>query len=279
MTHAEPSLRSPAVAGSFYPGHPLQLRTAVERFLVREKEPRRVLALVVPHAGYIYSGATAGRGYAASILPKRLFLLCPNHTGVGLPLACWESGAWRTPLGDARVDAEMARALLEACPAVKADHRAHLREHAAEVHLPFLQVYLEEFSFVPVAVMTHDLPTLEEFGRGMARVLAQMGEEGAIVVSSDMNHYEDARTNRRKDDLALGALLALDGPGLHRVCTEQRITMCGVAPAVAAAAAARELGAEETDLVDYTHSGQVTGDDSEVVSYAAVRVFRPGRTE
>jgi len=90
-----------------------------------------------------------------------------------------------------------------------------------------------------------------------------------------MNHYEDARTNRRKDDLALDALVHLDAARLHRVCLQEGISMCGFAPSVAAVFAAVELGAKVADIVDYTHSGMVTGDDSEVVSYAALRILRP----
>lgn len=275
MTPGNFSVRAPAVSGAFYPGHPLQLRMAVERFLVREVDPAPVLALFVPHAGYVYSGSTAGKGYASSLLPRRLFLLCPNHTGLGAPLSCWPEGVWRTPLGDATVDTAMACALMEACPLVEADARAHLREHAAEVHLPFLQVYLPEFTFVPLAVGTGEIGSIQELGRGMARVLRELGEDAAIVVSTDMNHYESAKTNRRKDDLALDALLALDAPRLLRDCSREGITMCGAAPAAAAVFAAVELGASAADLVDYTHSGQVTGDESEVVSYAAVRILRP----
>jgi AmmeMemoRadiSam system protein B len=173
----------------------------------------------------------------------------------------------------------MGAALLAACPAVVEDARAHLREHAAEVQLPFLQVYLPEFTFVPVAVGTHELGVLETLGLGMAKVLRDLGrdfgEDASIVVSTDMNHYEDARTNRKKDDFALDALVHLDAARLHRACIEKGISMCGFAPSVAAVFAAVALGAKVADLVDYTHSGLVTGDDSEVVSYAAVRILRP----
>lgn len=266
--------REPAVAGSFYPSNPLQLRTAVERLLVRERDPKEVLAVVAPHAGYLYSGATAGRVYACSLLPRRLFVLCPNHTGLGAPLSVFSRGAWRTPLGEVPVDAGLADALLAACPHCDADELAHRREHAAEVQLPFLQVVVEGLSVVPVAVGSHALPHLEALGAGLAAALREAGGTAALVVSSDMNHYESARENRRKDDLVLEALLALDPERLHRTVLDHDITMCGFAPAVAALFAARALGAKGADLVDYTHSGMVTGDHSEVVSYAGVRIFQ-----
>ena len=267
-------LRSPAVAGSFYPSHPVQLRTSVERLLVRMAPPVRTTALIAPHAGYIYSGATAGKAFAASDLPKRLFVLCPNHTGLGSPVACWTTGAWRTPLGDVPVDRELAAALLRATPLAVEDALAHAREHAVEVQLPFLQVYLEDFAFVPVCVGTHRLSELQELGAALAEVVRNCPDPVSIVVSSDMNHYEPAAVNRAKDDLAIGRILALDPEGLHRTVLEGEITMCGFAPAVAALVAAKALGADRADLVDYTHSGLVTGDHGQVVSYAALRIFR-----
>ena len=266
--------RMPAVAGAFYPAHPEQLKTAVERFLVRTVEPRKVMALLAPHAGYIYSGQTAGKVYAASELPKRLIILCPNHTGRGAQVSCVSSGTWKTPLGLAKVDSGLAGALMKEVPACKDDPSAHEREHAIEVQLPFLQVYLGDFTFLPIAVGVHDIRALIELGRGMANVMKSCGEECAIIVSTDMNHYEDSATNRRKDDLALERVLALDADGLHRVCMAESISMCGFAPSAAAIAAAKALGANRARLVDYTHSGMVTGDDSDVVSYAGVQIWR-----
>ncbi len=267
-------VRQPAVAGMFYPDHPLQLKTSVERLLVRMMDPVDATAVIVPHAGYIYSGATAGKTYAAVNLPEKLIILCPNHTGLGLPVACWSRGAWQTPLGTVPVDEELCDALMAAAPVVEADRMAHAREHAIEVQLPFLQVMLERFSIVPICVGTRDIEALEALGKAMASVIAAASEPVAVVVSSDMNHYEDAATNRRKDDLALEAIQALTPGVLHRVVVKNRITMCGFAPAVAAIYAARALGADRSELVDYTHSGMVTGDDREVVSYAGVRIYR-----
>ncbi len=267
-------IRLPVVAGTFYPSHPLQLRTAVKRFLVRETEPKEVIAVVAPHAGYIYSGSTAGKTYASSVLPRRLFVLCPNHTGMGQALAVYPSGSWRTPLGDVGVDGPLAKALLRFCPECRADVTAHLREHAVEVQLPFLQVMLGNPGIVPVAVGTHSLLALQSLGRGLAQAITEARGEAAIVVSSDMNHYEPASVNRRKDDMALHELLALEPERLHGVVLENEITMCGFGPAVAAIVAARALGAAGADVVDYTHSGMVAGGDDEVVSYAGVRIWR-----
>jgi hypothetical protein len=276
MQHSRENVRAPAVAGAFYPSHPQQLKTAVERFLVRTLDPLKPLAVVVPHAGYIYSGATAGKTFACVELPKRLVILCPNHTGWGESLSCMASGRWSTPLGEVSVDEELAKALMAEVPGLADDPSAHRREHAIEVQLPFLQVMLGDFRFVPVCVGTHDYPALEALGLGMARALGALGEPSAIVVSSDMNHYEDAKTNRTKDDLALAALEKRDPKGLHSVVLSRHISMCGFAPAVAALVACNEVGADRVELVDYTHSGMVTGDDDQVVSYAGLRIYKEG---
>jgi len=267
-------VRKPAVAGMFYPDHPLQLKTSVERLLVRMMEPVASIAVLVPHAGYIYSGATAGKTFAAATLPDKLIILCPNHTGLGTPISCWAKGAWETPLGTVPVNEALSDALMASTPVIEADEIAHMREHAIEVQLPFLQVMLESFSIVPVCVGTQDMKLLEALGMGMAAAIAASGEPVGMVVSSDMNHYEDAETNRRKDDLALDALQRLAPEELHRVVMKNRITMCGVAPAVAALFAAKALGADRSEVVDYTHSGMVTADDREVVSYAGVRIYK-----
>jgi hypothetical protein len=274
MVFGREEVREPAVAGMFYPDHPLQLKTAVERLLVRTMDPVSPLAVIVPHAGYIYSGATAGKTFASVDLPKRVVILCPNHTGAGAALACMARGKWTTPLGQVPINEQLADALMRAHPGLADDASAHRREHAIEVQLPFLQVLLGQFSFVPICVGTQHLDTLEALGGALAEIVKAWPEPVALVVSSDMNHYEAAAVNRRKDDLALKSITELSPDGLHEAVVENRITMCGFAPAVSALYAARALGANRSEIVDYTHSGMVTGNDAEVVSYAGVRIFK-----
>lgn len=274
MAQASHPVRAPAVAGSFYPGHPLQLRVAVERFLVRTMDPVRAASLIAPHAGYIYSGATAGKTYAAVELPSDLVILCPNHTGQGSPLSCMSEGTWATPLGEAPIHTELARALMAELPDLQDDAMAHRREHAIEVQLPFLQVLLGEFRFVPICVGTQRFQSLAALGQAMAKVVAAWPDPVALLVSSDMNHYEAAQANRVKDEAALDAVLHLSPEELFKTVIDRHVTMCGFAPAVAALTACRELGVDRAQVVDYTHSGLVTGDDSEVVSYAGVRLFK-----
>jgi len=265
--------RKPVVAGAFYPGIAAQLRHSVENFLTREREMLSPRLLLVPHAGYIYSGATAGRSFACSELPKRLFILGPNHTGMGAGISVWPEGSWMTPLGEVVIDADLAERLLSAGGPAESDREAHLREHSIEVQLPFIQVRYEGVKIVPVCVGVRRFQDLIDLGESLARACEGIERETAFVVSSDMNHYESAAVNREKDEKAISAFTALDPEGLYGAVLENEISMCGFAPAVAALHAAKLLGAENAGLIDYTHSGMMTGDDDEVVSYAGMRAW------
>jgi AmmeMemoRadiSam system protein B len=265
------TLRKAAVAGMFYPSDPGELRREVESYLVPGASREPALALIAPHAGYVYSGGVAGETYSAVDLPSSFFILCPNHTGAGPSLSVWEAGEWETPLGRAEVHEGLAGRLLEACPAAEADREAHLREHSLEVQLPFLQVLRGEgFRFVPVTVGSHDRAELRELGEAIATVVKEAGEEVLVVVSSDMTHYEPEEEAAGKDREAIGAVEALDPDALLEVCRRRRVTMCGLGPAVAALDAARELGATRGRLVRYTTSAEASGDRSSVVGYAGV---------
>jgi len=269
-------LRHPAVAGRFYPGHPEELRAEVETYLsqaaVKGQSPVRAVGCIAPHAGYMYSGHVAGAVFARVEVPKRCFVLCPNHTGMGRALAIFSEGAWETPLGDVPIDVELATALKERFPALNEDSAAHKAEHAAEVELPFLQMRQPELSFVPIALGTGQLEVLEELGKALADVIARQKDAVLIVASSDMNHYESDAVTRVKDHRAIERILSLDPRGLHEVVTQQDISMCGFGPAVAMLTAARQLGAQSADLVKYATSGDVSGERDLVVGYAGVIV-------
>jgi MEMO1 family protein len=265
-------LRLPAVAGQFYPGNPRALAVAVENYTRQEpvQAKERVRACLVPHAGYIYSGAVAGAVFSRIALTRKILLLGVRHYPRGEALAILSEGMWRTPLGDAPVDSVLAQRLREECPALREDNEAHSREHSLEVELPFLQVLDPGFSFVPVAVGTLRPQELKELGEGIARVLAESPEEILIVTSSDMNHYEDDETTRQKDQIAIDRMLKLDPAGLYEVCRDKRISMCGLGPAVAMLTAMHELGAKTAQLVRYATSGDVSGNRDAVVGYAGM---------
>jgi len=264
--------RSPAVAGTFYPDDAGDLLRDVERCLGPAGAAASVLAIVAPHAGYIYSGSVAGAVYRAVRLPRRVVLLGPNHTGRGVPLALYPGGDWTTPLGPVEIDPELTRALAAECPGIEVDLAAHRQEHALEVQIPFLQVLVPGFRFAAVCVGTDDLEELQELGRALARVVAASAEPVLLIASSDMNHYEAAAIGSRKDQLAIARVLALDPVGLHRAVHEHDISMCGFAPTVAVLTACRALGASTGRLVRYAHSGEVSGDNEHVVGYAGMTI-------
>lgn len=267
--------RRPAVAGSFYPADPEALRSAIDAMTGGQSPPHEPIAraLLVPHAGYIYSGRIASETYLASRLPTRLVILGPNHTGEGSPIAIMSAGSWRTPLGDAEIDAPLAAGILDRCRGAREDDAAHRREHSIEVQVPILQRLVPEFRFVPICVGTDRLPALLDLGRALAGAIEASGPDSLLVLSSDMSHYVPAAFAERQDRKALDRIRALDPAGLHRVVQEEEISMCGMAPVVAGLEAARLLGSSTARLVAYGHSGQRTGDDGSVVAYAGVIIL------
>jgi len=262
--------RHPAVAGQFYPGHAETLRRALESLLPAVAEKQKAIGLMVPHAGYVYSGAIAGATFARVRIPERVVIFGPNHHGVGAEAAIYPGDRWLTPLGPVTVDATLTSRLIEDCPGLTADEAAHRYEHSLEVQVPFIQVENPQASIVPICIGHLRLDELLSLGSAIGASLACSGEEILLVASSDMTHYEPGEIAREKDQRALARVLALDPAGLYRTVREGRISMCGVLPTALMLAAAKELGASDAALVRYGNSGDVTGDQAEVVGYAGV---------
>jgi MEMO1 family protein len=267
-------IRHPAVAGRFYPRDERSLRQELHTYLSQTpaQAPVRALGCIAPHAGYIYSGHVAGAVFSALEIPQLCLVLCPNHTGVGQPLAIVSEGAWETPLGDVAIDSKFAAALKQRCALLNEDSSAHRNEHAAEVELPFLQVRQPHLKFVPIALGTRQFEVLDQLGNSIADVIASHKSPVLIVASSDMNHYESDAITRVKDHAAIEPILALNPRALYDAVTEQHISMCGFGPAVAMLTAAKKLGATSAELVKYATSGDVSGDRNLVVGYAGVVV-------
>jgi AmmeMemoRadiSam system protein B len=270
-----PAVRPPAVAGTFYEATPERLRAQVEACFAANPPPasrERFIGGVVPHAGLVYSGHVAAAFYAAAELPRRFIILCPNHTGLGHFAAINRQGAWRTPLGDVPIDTPLAEALMEKSHLLSEDWRAHAREHSLEVQLPFLQVLLGDFTFVPICLGAHRYDFAENVGNAIAEVAGAEREPVGILASSDLNHYEDQRTTLRKDQLAIDQLLALDAEGLWKTVEQFDVSMCGFIPTTAMLVAAKKLGAADARLLKHATSGDVNGDYSHVVGYCSALV-------
>jgi MEMO1 family protein len=263
------TVREPAVAGRFYPANPERLRADLESYLISNKKTRTI-ACMVPHAGYMYSGKVAGAVFSHLEIPARCIVLGPNHTGRGHPLAIMKEGAWRTPLGELPIDSDLAESLMREFPALSEDSAAHRSEHSIEVEIPFLQVCRPDVKFVPIAIGTGQLVLLEQLGQSLAEVLKKSKEPGLIIASSDMNHYEDDATTHVKDRKAIDKILALDAPGLYETVMNESVSMCGFGPAIAMLTAARRLGAQKAELVEYATSADVSGDHKIAVGYAGI---------
>jgi AmmeMemoRadiSam system protein B len=286
------AVRTPAVAGRFYPGRAEELLREVREFTSTAKIPIETgqiaaIGCVAPHAGYIYSGGVAGAVYSRLKIPERCVILCPNHTGKGRPLAIMANTTWQTPLGEVAADADMGARLLRRFPALQEDNAAHRAEHAIEVQLPFLQALRTELKIIPIAVGTSDFDVLRGLGEALADVMvdhhekdrheeAQEEEERQkkvlIIASSDMNHYESDAITRIKDHKAIERVLAMDARGLWEVVMNEDISMCGFGPTIVMLTAAKLLGATSATLVKYATSGDVSGDYEAVVGYAGIIV-------
>ena len=276
-------VRRPCQAGAFYAGTAESLKRQIENCFLHElgpgkipevvkTGPRQVIGLVCPHAGYMFSGPVAAHAYHKLALdgkPDVVVLFGPNHTGYGSALAVMNEGFWRTPLGDVEVDAESATRIAHESRIVDVDDSAHRLEHSIEVQLPFLQyLYGSEFKIVPICFLMQDLSSAREVGQAVAKVLA--GKNAVIIASSDMTHYEPQESAKKKDEMALEAVEAMDEAKFYSVIEAHRISACGYGPIAALITAAKILGAKEAKLLCYKTSGDVIGDYSSVVGYAAV---------
>lgn len=266
--------RQPVVAGQFYAGSAEQLRRELSALIpASHTSHRKVTGVVAPHAGYIYSGAIAGKVFGSIDLPDRILILCPNHQGAGAGVALYPDGEWITPLGPIQISSRLNSHLLKHVPFIQPDTKAHSSEHSLEVQVPFIQ-YLRPDAHISAVCLGHgDYRSVRMIGEGIAAAIRAYGREVLIVASSDMNHYESAETSRKKDGLAIDKILNLNPEGLLQVCKSSSITMCGVVPAAIMLVAAKELGATHAELVAYGTSGDVTRDNRQVVGYAAMAVW------
>lgn len=274
---ARPTIRPPVVAGRFYPDSSAELMRRVSAFLEPEtgaNAPCDAVAVMAPHAGYVYSGGVVGRVFSRVRVPRRVIVLCPNHTGQGARVAVPLSGAYRIPGADISIDEPLARAVFDEVAGATNDWSAHRREHAIEVELPFLLARQPAVSIVPIVLSGLRQDDAIAFGRALARAVQRVGatpgQDVLLVASSDMSHFLPDAEARRIDRMALEPLLAFDPGGLYRTVRTHDISMCGFIPATAMLAYARTLPSKAPSLVGYATSGDAFGDTSRVVGYAGV---------
>lgn len=265
-------IREPVVAGTFYPGTKSILEEELGKYIQPAETKQKVFGLVSPHAGYVFSGKCAGRGFGAVEVPGTVIILGVNHHGFGHPFAVDGHEQWKTPLGNIKINEELRTKLVSESKIFETDTIAGSREHSLEVQVPFVQYINPDAEILPVTIASGDPKRLMEAGKEIA-ALVKDNPDVLIVASTDMSHYISADRAREKDKKAIDKILALDPEGLVNTVAMERISMCGVAPTAIMLAAALELGATKAEIIDYTNSGNVMGDYNRVVAYLSMIVY------
>lgn len=269
-------IREPYAAGSYYPGSASRIREMLDMFVDVTTKKDDVIGLLMPHAGYPYSGAVAGATISRVKFKDTFIIIGPSHSGLGKPFSVMTEGTWLTPLGEVEIDSELARQIVAVSDYAEEDYRAHQEEHAVEVQIPFLQYIKPDIRIVPIILAYAPSATYKEIGKDIARAIKESNREAVIIASGDMTHQEPQSTAERKDMKAIEAMLALDEDELTRRYEELHITMCAHGPLVCLIAAAKELGANAAELIGYQTSGDTTGDYNSVVGYAGVIFKKAG---
>ena len=279
-----PTIRRPHVASQFYEGDAEALRAQISSCFLHQLgpkklpqlnfdiRPRSIVGLICPHAGYMYSGPVAASAFyelAVDGKPDTVVLLGPNHTGYGSALALMREGVWRTPLGDVEIDSGLADKILHETNLLDVNELAHRYEHSIEVQLPFLQfLYGNKFKIVPICFRLQDYDSAVEVGKALTEALAATNT--VVIASSDMTHYEPAKAAAAKDHAALKAITDMDAKRFYETVESQNITACGFMPITSLISYVNGVGAKEAKILSYHNSGDITGDHSSVVGYAAV---------
>ena len=277
-------VRPPAVAGAFYPANPVQLTQLIDGYLANaprlEPEP---LILIVPHAGYVYSGGVAAHGFKQALDRgyEHVIILGFNHGSAYSfdGAAVWASGAWRTPLGDVPIDATLAQQILDAGPKIfTADRAIHLDEHSLEVEVPFIQRVLPGVPIVPISIGRPTLENAQAIAEALAQVLRK-SPRTLVVTSTDLSHYPRYQDAVRVDHSSINAIVSLDPLALDAWDEEAmssrtpnlRTTMCGKGPVLVSMLLAHHIGAEQVSVIHYANSGDVPeGEQDRVVGYTAI---------
>ncbi|NPA85217.1 MAG: AmmeMemoRadiSam system protein B [Crenarchaeota archaeon] len=283
-------VRPPAVAGTFYPADPQELVKLIEWSFLHPIGPGKLpevskvrrkasVGYMVPHAGYIYSGPVAAWSYYYLALegpPETVFLVGPNHTGLGPAISVMPESIWETPLGSVKTDDEVIRELVKISDIIEEDYSAHAYEHSLEVQLPFLQyLFGDSFRIVPIVMKTQTPSASRLLMEAIKEAAESLGRDYVVLSSSDLNHYEPHDITVKKDMIALEKIVELDPEGLQEVLIKYDISMCGPGPVMVNMYLDRSVGARRAELLKHATSGDTSGDKSAVVGYAAVRFPLP----
>lgn len=274
------NIRRSIIAGSWYPGAPDTLRAQIKKYLDAAKKTDvdgRLLGIIAPHAGYMYSGPTAAYAYK-NIRPENIstvIMVGPSHSAYFDGAAVYDSGAWETPLATTEIDFDLAKKIISQDPKYIHDNfGAHSREHSLEIQLPFLQTVLKPgFRILPIMLFDHSLASCRRLARAIAQAIEER-DDVLLLASSDLSHYHSDTEAKKLDQLVSDAVGEFDPELLAEDLAQERCEACGGGPMITVMLACRELGADRSKVFDYRTSGDVTGDRSQVVGYLAAGLYK-----
>ena len=266
-------IREPAVAGAFYPDKPEVLSRDVKRYLENAKKEKiegDIFALISPHAGYMYSGQVAA--YAYKLVEGKVFdsvvVIAPSHRALFKGASLYDRGGYRTPLGVVPIDTELSQKMMERAKEIQFLPEAHSQEHSLEVQIPFLQVVLKSFRLIPIVMEPYwSWETCQSLASAIAETVR--GKNVLLVATSDLSHFHSYDEAVKLDKIVLTHIERFDPEGLNRDLRSHRCEACGGGPMISIMLAAKALGANQGKVLKYLNSGDVTGDRSRVVGYAA----------
>ena len=270
-------IRHSVIAGSWYPGNPRILKEDIENFFHNVTEQSidgQILGLIAPHAGYVYSGQIAA--YSYKLIRRKKFdsvvVVGPSHRAYFHGASVYNRGGFETPLGIVPVDVSLAEKIIAESEMNSYIPSAHLQEHSIEIHLPFLQVALGEFSFVPIVMGDQDQTTCETLADS---IFAAVGDRNTLIVgSSDLSHFHHYDKAVKLDDAALSHIAKMDSQGLLKALGNDACEACGGGPMAVTMIVSRKLGADASLSLKYANSGDVTGDRKSVVGYASAVFYK-----
>ena len=277
-------LRQPAVAGAFYPNDPDKLKELIESCFLdgsgvgyipklgQFDDEDYPINVMVPHAGYQYSGAIASHGYCEIVkngFPEVFIILSPNHTGFGSEISVFNEGEWITPLGNVSVDGEFADSIIEFSEIASADFTAHIHEHSIEVQLPFLQYFSADFKIVPITMGKQNFVTSNDLSNAIFEAANKLNKSYCVIASTDLSHFNNQEKANKVDGFVLEDIEEMNEFKLFEEVVQYNITMCGYAPVMTAMAVSKRCNKNTSEILAYGTSGDVTGDFTSVVGYAS----------
>ena len=277
-------LRQPAVAGAFYPEDPETLKRLIESCFLDDsgvgyipelnsfKGREYPINVMVPHAGYQYSGAIASKGYCEIVkngFPEVFIILSPNHTGYGSEISVFNEGEWITPLGSVEVDEEFAEGIIEFSDIASADFTAHIREHSIEVQLPFLQYFSADFKIVPITIGNQNFVTSNDLANAIFEAGNRLNKSYCVIASTDLSHFNTQERANKVDGFVLEDIGEMNEFKLFEEVVQYNITMCGYGPVMTTISLSKRSGKTNAEILAYGTSGDVTGDFTSVVGYAS----------